>query len=258
MGPQDPAQHPGPPAACCSQGPSLLARQPEVVSLINPAVAPLRMLLPFSKRLLLCRLPFSDAADKKDPVLNAMPPDGCLAWVCTSTPSCPLLPPGRCPTLHPCFTTFVFQRDFFEKFLSWQYYKDDALHLLRAAQAWDCPAAASALSPRLLPFGLVPLLSISGSCGHLPQAPFPGPFFPLCFSCACFSLLNTKYFITSLESYWGDFLEEGIAQSCELLLGVHQAQGRLQPPSPCMEELGRGQPQPCRLLLVPLSALGVL
>ena len=111
MGPQDPAQHPGPPAACCSQGPSLLARQPEVVSLINPAVAPLRMLLPFSKRLLLCRLPFSDAADKKDPVLNAMPPDGCLAWVCTSTPSCPLLPPGRCPTLHPCFTTFVFQRD---------------------------------------------------------------------------------------------------------------------------------------------------
>lgn len=47
VGPQDTAQHPRLPAAGPSQGPSPLARQLELVSLINSAFAPLRMLLLF-------------------------------------------------------------------------------------------------------------------------------------------------------------------------------------------------------------------
>lgn len=47
VGPQATAQHPRAPAAGPSQGPPLLARQPELVSLVNPTFAPLRMLLLF-------------------------------------------------------------------------------------------------------------------------------------------------------------------------------------------------------------------
>lgn len=86
VGPQDTAQHPRPPAARPSQGPSPLARQLELVSLINPAFAPLRMLLLFQSSSCFVTCLFTCCTQKT--VLPAVPPAECLDWASTSIPGC--------------------------------------------------------------------------------------------------------------------------------------------------------------------------
>lgn len=100
--------------------------------------------------------------------------------------------PGHCPPFETSFTTFAFQRDFLRQFFHSNIV--NVMPCVLTATFSELPRhravpAQTALSSKLVLFGLVSLHPVSGSRSHLPQESFPGPFPSLWCSCACFSCL---------------------------------------------------------------------